>query len=498
MATGPANLSSGLPLIAAAYIRVSTEDQTEYSPEAQLKALRRYAAQNNMVLDDRYIFSDEGISGRKAEKRPGFMSMIAHAKSREHPFDVILVHKFDRFARSREDSVVYKSMLRRECNVRVISITESIEDDKFSVILEAMLEAMAEYYSINLSDEVKKGMTEKAARGGLQSSPSFGYRAQQNRLVPVPEEAAVVRQLFERFVAGAGYLDLAKWANSQGVRTHRGNLFENRTVEYLLQNPVYIGSLRWTPTGRARRDYHHPDTITVSGQHEPLISQELWEQAQKKALLLKASTPHRARSAQGKKHWLCGLVRCAACGSTLVAYPDRKSGQLYFKCLGYTHGTCTSQQHIRVDLLEASFLSRLQDDTLPSSGLQFTTVRAPSAENARLADLQHQLDLTSRKISRLREAFLAGAESVEDYAAAKRSLEARLADLRRQLEAQSPPPPEDPQLLLRRAILSTLQTLRSPHSSTEEKFSAASTLLSSCTFNRKPDPTLSITYRLTI
>ena len=156
MATGPANLSSGLPLIAAAYIRVSTEDQTEYSPEAQLKALRRYAAQNNMVLDDRYIFSDEGISGRKAEKRPGFMSMIAHAKSREHPFDVILVHKFDRFARSREDSVVYKSMLRRECNVRVISITESIEDDKFSVILEAMLEAMAEYYSINLSDEVKK------------------------------------------------------------------------------------------------------------------------------------------------------------------------------------------------------------------------------------------------------------------------------------------------------------------------------------------------------
>ena len=167
-------MSNPLPLIAAAYIRVSTDDQTEFSPDAQLKALRRYASQNNLVLDERYIFSDEGISGRKAEKRPGFMSMIAQAKSKEHPFDVILVHKFDRFARSREDSVVYKSMLKRECNVRVISITESVEDDKFSVILEAMLEAMAEYYSINLSDEVKKGMTEKATRGGLQHVPPFG------------------------------------------------------------------------------------------------------------------------------------------------------------------------------------------------------------------------------------------------------------------------------------------------------------------------------------
>ena len=130
-------------LLAAAYIRVSTEDQTEFSPDAQLKALKAYAKANNMILQEQHIYRDEGISGRKAEKRPGFMAMIAAAKSKAHPFDVILVHRFDRFARSREDSVVYKSMLRRECGVRVISITESIEDDKFSVILESMLEGMA-------------------------------------------------------------------------------------------------------------------------------------------------------------------------------------------------------------------------------------------------------------------------------------------------------------------------------------------------------------------
>lgn len=138
----------------ACYLRVSTEDQVEFSPDAQLKAIQNYCNQNNISLDREHIFKDEGISGRKADKRPGFQDMIKHAKKKE--FDVILVHKFDRFARSREDSVVYKSLLKKECGIRVISITESIEDDKFSVILEAMLEAMAEYYSLNLSDEVKK------------------------------------------------------------------------------------------------------------------------------------------------------------------------------------------------------------------------------------------------------------------------------------------------------------------------------------------------------
>ena len=144
---------------AAAYIRVSTDDQVEFSPDAQLKAIKKYCKDNGILLDNAHIYIDQGISGRKADKRPAFQEMIKHAKKKE--FNVILVHKFDRFARSREDSVVYKSLLKRECNIKVISITESIEDDKFSVILEAMLEAMAEYYSLNLSDEVKKGMTEK-------------------------------------------------------------------------------------------------------------------------------------------------------------------------------------------------------------------------------------------------------------------------------------------------------------------------------------------------
>ena len=122
---------------AAAYIRVSTDDQTEYSPAAQLRELREYAADHRLLLDERYIYADEGISGRKAEKRPGFMKMISDARSKEHPFDVILVHKFDRFARSREDSVVYKAMLKR-AGVEVVSIREPISEGNYAGVMEAI------------------------------------------------------------------------------------------------------------------------------------------------------------------------------------------------------------------------------------------------------------------------------------------------------------------------------------------------------------------------
>lgn len=194
---------------AACYIRVSTEDQTEYSPEAQHRALEHYARQHKLTISPEHVYIDAGISGRRAETRPAFMAMIAAAKKRPPPFSVILVHKFDRFARNREDSIVYKSMLRRQCGVQVVSITEHLEDDKMSLILEAMLEAMAEYYSINLGDEVRKGMREKARRGELQTAPPFGYGVKDNILQPVPREAFVVQEIYRRFLAGEAMVSIA-------------------------------------------------------------------------------------------------------------------------------------------------------------------------------------------------------------------------------------------------------------------------------------------------
>lgn len=216
---------------AAAYIRVSTEDQTEFSPDSQLKAVRKYADEHNMILPDKFVFVDEGISGRKADKRPSFQQMIGTAKLRPKPFDVILLWKFSRFARNREDSIVYKSMLRKQCGIDVISISEQLGEDKTSILMEAVIEAMDEYYSLNLAEEVRRGMAEKFSRGGVVSQPPFGYKMGNGIFIPHELNSNIVKMIFSEYLSGTGTRQIAAKLNDMGIRSTKGNCFENRTVE---------------------------------------------------------------------------------------------------------------------------------------------------------------------------------------------------------------------------------------------------------------------------
>ena len=355
-----------LPRYAAAYIRVSTDDQVELSPDSQLEEIRKYAQREGLLLLGDHIYIDAGISGKKAERRPEFMRMIAQAKAEDCPFSVILVWKFSRFARNQEESIFYKSILRSKCGVEVISITEPLLAGPFGSLIERIIEWMDEFYSIRLSQEVKRSMTVNAQRGKLQSSPSFGYCAKDGKLIPLPEEAAHIRRIFDSFVAGAGLWNIAHELNDQGVRTHRGNPFENRTIEYIIRNPVYIGKLRWNPTGRSRRDFTNENIIVADGEHEPLISMETWEAAQARMDNLKIQFGYKSRPTYELKHWLSGLVRCSACGTTLIF-----SKPHYFKCNNYVRGRCTRTQHIRADLLAESVIAKMEEDAFGSTPLTY-------------------------------------------------------------------------------------------------------------------------------
>ena len=130
---------------AAAYIRVSTEDQMEFSPDSQLRNIQAYALNHHIELLPAHIYLDEGISGRNTSKRPAFLQMIADAKRKPHPFDLILLWKFSRFARNRQDSIFYKSMLRRECGIDVISITEPLSPDPKSSLFPVVSAAFRLY-----------------------------------------------------------------------------------------------------------------------------------------------------------------------------------------------------------------------------------------------------------------------------------------------------------------------------------------------------------------
>lgn len=413
----------------ACYIRVSTDNQTEFSPEAQLKAIKKYAENNDIIIDDDYIFVDEGISGRKADKRPAFQEMIKIAKSKPKKFDVILVHKFDRFARSREDSVVYKSLLKKECDIRVVSITESIEDDKFSVILEAMLEAMAEYYSLNLSDEVKKGMTEKAERGQFQSSPPFGYKMENGQLEIVEEEANIVKLIFEKFVSKEmNVLQIVKYVNSLGAKTHRGNTFENRTVDYILTNPVYIGYVRWTPTGKINRGRATEDTIIKKSTHQPIIDEDTYNKARELIVENKKIYRKYYKPTTGHLHWLTGLLKCKLCGSSIL-----RNTKDYYQCNGYVRGKCSKSQLVKIVNIEKAILEQIKNDF--SSNLNINVkFDINKSNNEEIGIIYSQLEKIKDKEKRIKDAYINGIDTIEEYKENKASIENQKNLLQKELQ----------------------------------------------------------------
>lgn len=474
----------------ACYIRVSTNDQTEFSPTAQLKAIRNYAKNNDIILDDDYIFIDEGISGRKADKRPAFQEMIKIAKSKPQKFDVILVHKFDRFARSREDSVVYKSLLKKECNIKVISITESIEDDKFSVILEAMLEAMAEYYSLNLSDEVKKGMTEKAIRGQYQSSPPFGYKMENGKLVIIDNEANAIKLIFEKYKSKeCNMLQLAKYLNSLGYTTHRGNKFENRTIEYILNNPVYCGMARWTPTGKIRRNYNSKDSIIVKSEHQPIISQDFFNEVQ--TLLKEEKEINRKyyKPSTKKIHWLNGLIHCKECGCTFV-----RNTKDFYQCNGYVKGKCEKSQLVKISTIEQLILTQLNNDLHSNkiSNIKITN----HTPNDELEFIHSQLNKIKEKEERIKTAYINGIDSLEEYKNNKQNLEEQkkmLNDKIQELKKQNNFKSQDS--LIKEQLKTVYNVLIDNSINMNRKYELSHMLIESIVFS-KTLGTLELTYKL--
>ncbi len=409
---------------AAAYIRVSTDDQTEYSPSSQLEKIREYAKRNDYILPDEYIFIDEGISGRTT-KRPAFNQMIGTAKTKPKPFDAILLWKFSRFARNREDSIVYKSMLRKQCGIDVISISENIGDDKMSVIMEAMIEAMDEYYSINLGEEVRRGMSEKVQRGEAVTIPSFGYDIENGQYIPNPETAPVVRNIFADFLDGKGLVTIARELNENGYRTRRGNRFENRTVRYMLKNPVYIGKIRWTPTGKANHRKDCKDTLIIDGTHEPIVSKEIFDKVQEK--LSKGSVKYMREDSAKEPFMLQGLVRCSNCGATLCMSVNHTSLQ----CYAYAHGKCNVSHSISLAKINALVIQTMDRCIETSSFHLEITSKAKPDENIPLL-----ISRENKKLERIKDAYENGVYTLDEYKKSRDSVQNKINELEEKFRTQ--------------------------------------------------------------
>ena len=172
-------MTEPIPLsIGAAYIRVSTDDQTELSPDAQLRMILDAAKKDGITIPPEFIFmEDHGVSGRRADNRPEFQRMISVARQAPSPFQYLYLWKFSRFARNQEESAFYKGILRKKCGVAIKSVSEPIMDGMFGRLVEMIIEWSDEFYSVNLSGEVIRGMTQKALEHGYQTTPCLGYDA---------------------------------------------------------------------------------------------------------------------------------------------------------------------------------------------------------------------------------------------------------------------------------------------------------------------------------
>lgn len=446
---------------AAAYIRVSTDDQVEYSPASQLEKIREYAKRNDYILPDEYIYMDEGISGRHTAKRAAFNSMIGTAKQKPKPFDAILLWKFSRFARNREDSIVYKSMLRKQCGIDVISISENIGDDKMSVLIEALIEAMDEYYSINLSEEVKRGMTEKAKRGEAVSIPSFGYMMKDGRYVPDPDTAPIVQRIYTEFLSGKGMRTIASEINDRGIRTRRGSRFENRTIKYILQNPVYIGKIRWTPSGKADYRKENSDTLIIDASHEPVIPADIWEQVQKK-LEASPKTKYMRSSDPKEPFMLQGLCRCSACGATLT----RSANHTSLQCYAYAHGKCKVSHCISIRKLNDMLISALDDAVMTGS---FKTEPNPKIKSTVSDDFSGIISKEQKKLERVRDAYENGIYSLDEFRESRRKILDRISELEQRQDKLSVPDKDKQQKIIKSKVISLLPALRSPAVSESDK-----------------------------
>ena len=415
---------------AVAYARFSSNNQREESIDAKLRAISDYCERENIQLVD--IYSDEAQSA-KSDNRDDFKSMTEAIFKGKYDIDAVLVHKFNRFARNKYDSALYKKRLR-DIGIKVVSVTQPIDDSPEGRILESMIEAMDEYYSENLALEVKKGLKENALKGKHTGGGKLlGLSVDSEGYYYPNEQAPIVRRIFSEFANGVPKTKIVERLNREGHRNQYGRKFNTRTILDLLQNEKYIGNFV----------YQHSvtETIRLDGIiKNPIVDYELWEQVQEKR-----KTRHKPK--QRKRHYfMTGKLRCGICGFTYCGSGSKKISKkgeklaAYYKCSGKTkHKNSCTNTSLNKDYYEQLVVNTIIDNVLSDNAINDIAVKTyEQLEKERKAPLvptkklKKQLEAVKVKQEKLMELFLDGEID-------KSILEARnnsLKDERRHIEGQ--------------------------------------------------------------
>lgn len=349
----------------ALYARFSSDNQRSESIDAQVRAMERYCEQNRMIIVNTYV--DEAKSAT-SDKRPSFQQMIEDSK--KHIFDVVLVHKLDRFSRNRYDSAMYKHTLKLN-GVKVFSVLENLDDTPESIMLEALLEGMSEYYSRNLAREVMKGLQENALQckhtGG---QPPLGYYVDENKMLAIDErEAQAVRLIFGRYANGYTYDEIISELNQKKYYTKNGNAFGKNSLYDILINEKYAGVYVYNKSSSknayGKRNNHNyksdDDIIRIPNGCPQIVDTETFNKVQER---IKENKTAAGRYKTKHKYLFSGLVYCGYCGKRMSGN-RRYSGRN--KSLYVTYRCCTSNdfcinKEINRYFLEDFVLSKIKEN----------------------------------------------------------------------------------------------------------------------------------------
>ncbi len=349
------------------YLRVSTREQAEkgegeegFSIPAQREACTRHVRDAGWLLADEYV--DRGESARSAD-RPALKAMLARI-AEDRDVDAVVVHKIDRLARNMEDHVAIRALFRRR-GVALVSVTENVEETASGRLVEGIHALMAEFYSANLANEIKKGLNQKVKLGGFPHGAPHGYvnlreivgGRQVARIVPDPERAPLITGAFERYVTGEWTLQRPATELAHQGLTNRGQRGKSpapitwQGLAKILANPVYIGVVEW-------------NSIQDPGTHEPLVDPDVFHRVQE----LLAARAARGTRERKHPHYLKGLLHCGVCGRRL-SIQHSKGRYVYFFCLGQKNdpaGTCR-EPYVTADDLEAQVEDLYRRIQLPAS-----------------------------------------------------------------------------------------------------------------------------------
>ncbi len=381
------------------YARFSSHSQTEQSIEGQLQVCHEYAKRQGYNVIGEYI--DRAISGT-TDNRPDFLRMIDDSSKKQ--FQGVLVYQLDRFARNRYDSAIYKAKLKKN-GVRVLSARENISDDASGILVEGLLEAIAEYYSAELAQKVKRGMdinAQKCLSNGGSIPLGFKVDKASKRYVVDTDGAAAVKMVFEMYDSGMIISDICDKLNAQGYRTAHGAAFNKNSLRLMLHNKKYIGVYTF-------------DGKEIPGGMPRIISDELFNRVQDR---LKANGQYSGHYKAKQEYILTTKLFCGHCKELMVGVSGKTTSPkpyYYYRCRGVQQEAC-DKKPVRKEVIEDIVVNecrkQLTDENIDMIARETVALCEREKDSQTLKRLEGLLAENERKMQNLTDMLLTAPDNV--------------------------------------------------------------------------------------